>query len=154
RSLSRVSPYGETVPAENDEQPVSEDDESASIDGALVATKAPAAPDQDARVLAAATDWLGGLGSALMGWVGNAPPPAGETTSDAADDPQSATAEPIALARDDVRPVERGAEREHVEHADLATPLGLGVLSVLAIRVRGPVGRWIGRRCGKTGRRV
>ena len=42
-------------------------------DFALVANEGPAAPepDQDERALAAATDWLGGLGSAVLNWFGS-----------------------------------------------------------------------------------
>jgi len=143
QSLGRVSPYGEIAPVSADEEPVTEES-TAPLDGALVATQERQAPNPDQRALAAATNWLGGLGSAIIGFFGSAP----EAPAEPLADPR-ASADPIVLAHGDAP----RAEADQVEqHADLATPLGLGVMSVLAMRVRQPVRRWMGRRNGESGR--
>jgi len=152
QSLTRVSPYGEVPPttdnADADTTTAPGDDDTASesepLDGALATPAEPPAPSQDQRTLAAASDWLGGLGSALLSLFGSSP----QSPVEPLTDPRPAAADTILLAHDG----QPEAKVQQVEHADLATPLGLGVISVLVLRARRPVSRWMGRKNGRNGR--
>lgn len=119
----------------------------AYVDGALTLREHAPEPNMDENALAAASNWLGGLGAAVIHWLGVSRSTPSEPVST---EPETGPAERILLTRDDlVRP-----RRDDVEHADLTTPLGLSVISVLALRLRRPVGRWANRGTDRRGRRT
>jgi hypothetical protein len=97
-------------------------------------------------VIASSSDWLGGIWSTLLnGFASTAVAPI--ATEPAPDEP----IERIALTRDELATSDPD---EQVEHADLAAPLGLSVVSVMALRLQRPIRRWIGQRKGRhAGRR-
>lgn len=119
-------------------------DDAAPADGALVEQKGPAVPTQDERVLlsVAGTGWLTRLGTAVRDWFGTTDSAHVEPALERSPEPKI---ERIVLARDDLARPASEPEAE-AEHADLTTPLGLSVISVLALRLQQPVRRWIGRR--------
>jgi hypothetical protein len=58
--------------------------------------------------------------------------------------------ERIVLMRDDLVTSDSA---EHEEHANLAAPLGLSVVSVIALRLQRPIRRWMGQRIGRNAAR-
>lgn len=122
---------------------VSTDDSDPGIvlvatDGALTAELTPADAVRDARVIAE-SEWFARLGARLRRWYLLAPPPTAAADTDAVPvDAGTASPERIALQHGDVLP----AEVDQVDRADFTIPLGIGALSLAAVRLRQPIRRW------------
>jgi hypothetical protein len=103
-----------------------------------------AAPNQDERALLslAGTNWFSRLGAAVRDWFGTTDSADVEPAFQPALEPKL---ERFTMARDDLA---RPASEPEAEHAHLAAPLGLSAVSVLVLRLRLPVRRWVGRRRG------
>jgi hypothetical protein len=116
----------------------------APADGALVEQQGRAAPNQDERALLslAGTNWFSRLGAAVRDWFGTTDSADVEPAFQPALEPKL---ERFTMARDDLA---RPASEPEAEHAHLAAPLGLSAVSVLVLRLRLPVRRWVGRRRG------
>lgn len=122
-------------------------------DGALVVVPKPTEPDMDRSVLASARTWLGDVSASVLNWFGASAPttvPAEPATVEPWSIARPAVADRIMLVRDD-QPRRSDETLEH--HADLTTPLGLSMVSVLVLRLQQPVRRWAQGRNGSRLRR-
>ncbi|MDR3634517.1 MAG: hypothetical protein P4L84_11990 [Isosphaeraceae bacterium] len=107
-----------------------------TTDGALAAALKPLEFESDGKIVAN-NEWLGRVGERLTYWFALAPETVRETVG-ATGDLRELSPERISLQRDGLPPV----SSDRVEKADLSLPLGLGVISVIAVRLRDPVRRW------------
>jgi hypothetical protein len=137
--------YGRTqqgYSSAGDGEPNNSDPEDEAVEptnGALTIPLQPAESRQDDVVLADA-EWTTRLGDLLARWVRPAPAPAPLPVPVSEDGPVPAVvAERIVLHRDD----EGGPRPERAEQAGLGMPLGLGVATVVALRLRQPFRRWL-----------
>lgn len=116
---------------------------SVSTAGTLATVEPPIAPSGDERVIASPSDWLGGLGTMLLHGFWITPGSPAPITMEAA---PAEPIEQVLLSRDDVQVP---ADESQVEHANLAAPVGFGLVSVLALRLQQPIRRWVERRRGR-----
>ncbi|WP_406697156.1 hypothetical protein V5E97_39820 [Singulisphaera sp. Ch08] len=119
----------------------------ASTVGALITPEPPTVPSPNERVIASPSEWLSGFGTMLLHGLGLA------SSSPTSMELEAAPSEPIeriVLSRDDlVTP----ATEEQVEHASMAAPLGVSLVSILALRLQHPVRRWVEQARGERTKR-
>jgi hypothetical protein len=130
------APIGEPGAAIVDVAPPAPDGARAEpTDGAMVLEGKPVAGSLDEQSLAA-TDRFGRIAARLLDWFAPAAPHA---------DPAlvaSAKAEDVAMMTDELATT----EPEQIEEAHIAGPLGFAAASILAMRFRRPLRRWLDRR--------
>ncbi len=136
----RSEALGQSTSSDNVlDQDVPEEDEGLEpINGALTTPLRPAESRPDDLVLAE-SEWPTRIGDAVARWF---TPPAASLPQSKAETAPAYVAERIPLQRDD----SPSSEPEQVDQASLGMPLGLGLATVVALRLRQPIRRWLHRR--------
>lgn len=111
-----------------------------SGDRPLIVTVKRPASDPENREVASSSEWLGGIGTTLLNLFATSPP------AQAPLDRETTSPEPIEPTVPARVELTSAQSEEDVEHADLAAPITLTVVSVIALRQQKSIRRWIKQR--------